>query len=70
MWAAVALGVAAFAIAAWLLPFVMLDEKPFPFAFVDVLEEAALHGGTFGAVFVTAFAVLRWPWGLPRRLGR
>jgi hypothetical protein len=65
------LGVAAFAIASWLVPFVMLDEKPFPFKPVDVLEEAALQLSTFGAMLLAALAVLRWPWiPFKRMVGR
>ena len=53
-------GMIAFAAAARLLPFSMMDDKPWPIRPIDVWEELMLLAGTYGAMFLAAFAVLRW----------
>jgi hypothetical protein len=67
---AVAAGVIGFAVAGRLIPFSMVDDKPFPFRPIDVLEEVALLGGSYGSMFLASFAVLRWPWTWHTRRGR
>lgn len=62
--AASVLGLLAATVTARVLPFAMLDDKPYPFQLIDVLEELALHVGTYGAMLLTSFAVLRWSWTL------
>jgi hypothetical protein len=63
-------GLVAFAVAGDVLPFSMLDDKPFPFAAVDVLEEVTLHVGCFGSMWLAAFVALRLPWPQDLSLGR
>ena len=63
-------GLVAFAVAGHVLPFSMLDDKPFPFEPLDVLEEVALHVGCFGSMWLAAFAALCLPWPQHLSLGR